>query len=103
MFGFLVSSNQFNVLQASESAVSTSRSQIEDKLVDPRKTRLARLQSARRTDEYGTFGNLSNEENFHTVPPVHDEQGIYIVEELINLFHLKFVIHSFLILYLSLH
>ena len=34
VFGFPVSVNQFNVLQTSESAVSISREQIQDRLVD---------------------------------------------------------------------
>ena len=41
VFGFPVAINQFNVLQASELAMSTNREQIQDRLVDPRRTRLA--------------------------------------------------------------
>ena len=76
VYGFPVSSNQFQLLQDSEPAVSTSQSQIQNKLIDPRKTRLARLQAARGTVEQGTSGNLSNEGIFQTVPPGNDEQGI---------------------------
>ena len=45
VYGFLVSKNQFKVLQSSESAVSQSQVQREDRLVDPRSTRLSRLQA----------------------------------------------------------
>ena len=76
VYGFLVLSNQFQSLQDSELAVSTSQSQISDRLIDPRKTRLARLQAARGTVEQGTSGNLSNEGIFQTVPPMRDAQGI---------------------------
>ena len=45
-------------------------------MIDPRKTRLARQQAARGADEQGTFGNLTDEGIFNTVPPVRDAQGI---------------------------
>ena len=51
MFGFLVSTNQFNVLQDSESAMSTNQVQGEDSLVNPRSTRLQRLQAVGRAEE----------------------------------------------------
>ena len=51
VYGFPVSSNQFQLLQESQPAVSTSPSQIQDRLIDPRKTRLARLQATRGTVE----------------------------------------------------
>ena len=44
--------------------------------MDPRRTRLARQQAARREAGQGTIGNLSNEGIFHTVSQVNDEQGI---------------------------
>ena len=81
MYGFLVLSNQFQSLQDSEPAVSTSQSQISDRLIDPRKTRLARLQAARGTIEQGTSGNLSNEGIFQTVPPGNDAQGTWSSED----------------------
>ena len=61
VFGFPVSVNQFQFLEDSKSAVSTGQVQISDRLVDPRRTRLARLQAARREAEQGTSGNLANE------------------------------------------
>ena len=76
VFEFSISSNQFNVLQKTESAVSTSQGQSEDRLIDPRRTRLARQQAARTTFKQGILGTLSNEGIFHTVPPIKDEQGI---------------------------
>ena len=76
VFGFPVLVNQFQVLQDSRSAESTSQSQREDRLVDPRKTRLVRLQAATRTMEQGTLGNVSSEGIFDNVPPVGDAQGI---------------------------
>ena len=73
VFGFPVSENQFNVLQSTESAVSQSRVQRGDGLIDPRTTRLSRLQVARRTDDQETLANrgISN-----IVPVFSDEQGI---------------------------
>ena len=76
MFGFPVSINPFQSLEDLEPAVSTSQRQIQNRLVDPRKTRLERQQAARNIDEQGTFGNLSSEGICGTVPPVRDAQGI---------------------------
>ena len=55
--------------------MSTGQVQSEDRLIDPRKTRLARQRAARGTVGQGTFANLSNEGIFDTVPPVRDAQG----------------------------
>ena len=76
VYRFPVSVNSFQLLQDSQSVVSTSSSQIQDRLIDPRTTRLAKLQVARGIDEQGTVGNLSSEGIFDTVPPVRDAQGI---------------------------
>ena len=73
---FLYQSILFKSLEDSTPAVSTSSSQIQNRLIDPRTTRLARLQAARKIDEQGIFGNLSSEGIFDTVPPVRDAQGI---------------------------
>ena len=74
--GFPISSNQFQILQDSELAMSTSPSQIPDRLIDPRKTRLARQRAARgTTDEQGTLGNVANEGILYTVPPGNDKRG----------------------------
>ena len=75
VYGFPVSYNQFQSLQDSQSTVSTSSSQIQDRLIDPRTTRLARLQAAKGIDEQGTVGNLFSEGIFDTVPLVQDVQG----------------------------
>ena len=75
IFGFSVSDNQFQLLQDSQPAVSTSPSQIQDRLIDPRKTRLEKQQVARRADEQGTFRNVSNEGILNTIPLVQDVQG----------------------------
>ena len=56
--------------------MSTGPSQIQDRLIDPRTTRLARQQAARRTDEQGTLETLSSGGIFDIVPPVGDAQGI---------------------------
>ena len=48
-FGFPVSVNQFQTLQDSEPAVSTNQGQSEDRLINPRTTRLARQRAARGT------------------------------------------------------
>ena len=53
--------------------MSQSSVQIEDRLIDPRSTRLSRLQAARRIEDQKT---LSNEGILHTVPLVRDEQGL---------------------------
>ena len=70
VFGFPVSENQFNVLQYTELAVSQSRVQREDGLIDPRTTRLSRLQAARRADDQETLldGGI-----FNTEPVISDE------------------------------
>ena len=51
VYGFPVSDNQFQLLQDSQPSMSTNQSQSQDRLIDPRRTRLARQQAARRTDE----------------------------------------------------
>ena len=80
VFGFPVSTNQFNVLQDSESAVSTSQVQGEDSLVKPRSTRLQRLQAAKRAEEQGT---LLSEGIFETIAHCNnDEQGIASTSEI---------------------
>ena len=56
VFDFPVSVNQFQSLQDSEPAMSTNQVQ-EEGLINPRTTRLVRLQVARRTSEQGTLGN----------------------------------------------
>ena len=50
VFEFPILVNQFNVLQALEPAMSTSQEQIQDRLIDPRRTRLTRLQAIRGTN-----------------------------------------------------
>ena len=75
MYGFPVLSNQFQLLEDSEPAVSTNQVQNSDRLIDPRKTRLARLQAAKKTDEQGISGSLSNGGIFDIVPLVRDAQG----------------------------
>ena len=70
-----MSENQFQFLQESASAVSQSTVQFEDRLIDPRSTRLSRLQAARRFEDQGTFGYLSSGGIFETAPPVRDAQG----------------------------
>ena len=77
VYGFPVSVNQFQLLQDSKLTVSTNSSQIQDRLVDPRTTRLARQQAARRDAEQGTFRNLFSEGILYTVPPIRDAQGTY--------------------------
>ena len=76
MYGFPVSVNQYQLLEDSRSAESTSSRQVQDRLIDPRTTRLARLQAARREPEQGTSGTVTNEGNFYIVPPVRDTQEI---------------------------
>ena len=49
VYGFPVSVNPFRSLEESQPAVSTNPSQIEDRLVDPRTTGLARQRAARGT------------------------------------------------------
>ena len=75
VFGFPMSENKFQFLQESTSAVSQSSIQIEDKLIDPRSTRLSRSQAARRFEDQETF---AKEGIFHIVPQVQDVQGILI-------------------------
>ena len=77
VYGFLASINIFQSLQESEPAVSTNQSQSEDRLVNPRTTRLARQQVARGSVEQGTLGYLSDEGICHTVPQMRDEQGVF--------------------------
>ena len=72
VYGFPVSVNQFELLEESQPAVSTSSSQIPNRLVDPRTTRLARQRAARGITGQGTS---SNEGIFDTVPLVRDAQG----------------------------
>ena len=79
VYGFPISINQFQSLEDSKFAESTSQLQSEDRLVNPRTTRLARQQAARRDAEQGTFGNLSNEGILYTVPPVRDAQGTFAI------------------------
>ena len=73
---FLYQSISFNLWKIQNLQCLPVQRQIQDRLVDPRKTRLERQQAARRIDEQGTFGNLSNEGIFDTIPPVRDAQGI---------------------------
>ena len=75
VYGFPVLVNPFQSLQELQLAVSTNQSQIQDRLIDPRKTRLARLQAARRDAEQETLETLSSERIFDTVPLVQDVQG----------------------------
>ena len=72
MFGFLVSVNQFQSLEESTSPVSQSSVQIEDRLIDPRSTRLARQQAAKRDAEQGSLETLSSGGIFDTVSLVRD-------------------------------
>ena len=74
MLGFPVSTNKFNVLQESESAVSTNQVQDEDSLVNPGSTRLQKLQATRRAEEQET---LLTEGIFETIAHWNnDEQEI---------------------------
>ena len=50
-FGFPVSVNQFQVLQTTELQPAGSTSQVQDRLIDPRTTRLARQRAASGTTE----------------------------------------------------
>ena len=77
VFGFPILVNQFQSLQESTYAVSTSQGQSEDRLINSRTTRLARQRAARRIAGQGTFGNVSNEGIFQTIPPGNDAQGIF--------------------------
>ena len=78
VFDFPVSVNPFQSLQELPPAMSTNPSEIQNRLIDPRKTRLARQQAARGSTRQGTLAYLSNEGIFHTVSPVQDVQGILI-------------------------
>ena len=77
VYGFPVSSNQYQLLEDSRSAESTSSKQVQDRLVDPRTTRLARQRAAREIAEQGTLKNLSSEGICSIVPPINDAQGIF--------------------------
>ena len=70
VFGFPMSENQFQFLQRSELAESQSQVQGEDRLIDPRSTKLMKLKAARRTEDQETLGN---EGVLHTVPLLTDE------------------------------
>ena len=103
MYGFPVSDNQFQLLQDSQLAVSTGQVQIQDRLVDPRKTRLERQRATRGTLSR-EFMELWQMREFFTL--YHQgmmNREFLPVEIVINLLHLEFVQNSFLILYLSLH
>ena len=52
VFGFPIVNNQFSVLQSNQTTGSPSQEQREERLVDPRSTRLAR-QAAQRTEDQG--------------------------------------------------
>ena len=62
------------MLQNTKAAVSQSLVQNEDRLIDPRSTRLSRLQAARRAEDQETLANrgISN-----TVPVFRDAQGTF--------------------------
>ena len=62
--GFLVLGNQFQAL--SKHTVSQKQVQGEDRLIDPRYTKLKRLQTAKRAEDQG---NLLNEGNFENIVP----------------------------------
>ena len=72
LFGFPVSSNQFNVLQPDQTAGSQSQEQKEEGLVDPRSTRLSR-QAANRAEGQGT---MADGKIPVTVSVLRDAQGI---------------------------
>ena len=80
VYGFPVSSNQYQLLEDSRSAESTSSKQVQDRLVDPRTTRLERLQAAKRDAGQGTYRNLLAEGIFETVPPGNYAQEFLTVE-----------------------
>ena len=81
MYGFPVLENQFNALQSTEPVVSQSQVQREDGLIDPRSTRLSRLQAAKRAEDQET---LANGGSFNTVPLLNDEQGIVHTGEIVE-------------------
>ena len=70
--GFPVSVNQFQILEDSRSAESTSSRQVQDSLADPRTTRLVQQRAAKR--EAGQ-GIATTEGIFDIVPLVRDAQG----------------------------
>ena len=55
--------------------MSTNPNQIQGRLIDPKKTKLARQQAVRRTIEQGTLEILSSEGIFDAVPLVQNVQG----------------------------
>ena len=61
--------------------MSTSQVQREERLIDPRSTRLSRQQAARRADDQET---ISNGGIFNTVPLLSDEQGIVHIGEIVE-------------------
>ena len=73
--GFPISVNQYQILQDSKSAESTSSRQLQDRLIDPRTTRLARQRAARDISEQGILETVISGGIFETVPPVRDAQG----------------------------
>ena len=78
VLGFLVSNNQFNVLQP---AVSQSQIQNEDGLIDPRSTRLSRLQAAQRAEDEGTVTDRGVPT---TVTVSRDAQGTFDSDECVE-------------------
>ena len=79
VFGFPVLKNQFQFLEESGPTVSQSQVQREERLIDPKSTRLSRLQAERRTEGQET---LWNEGILHIVPLLSDEQGIVSIGEM---------------------
>ena len=75
--GFPVSVNQYQILEDSRSAESTSSRQVQDSLTDPRTTRLARQRAARDKTEQGTLQTMTSEGICEIVPSVQDAQGIF--------------------------
>ena len=78
---FLCQRISSDVLQSTEPAVSQSQVQREDGLIDPRSTRLSRLQAAKRAEDQET---LANGGSFNTVPLLSDEQGIVHTGEIVE-------------------
>ena len=76
--GFPISMNQFSILQESEFAEFQSQVQAEDGLIDPRNTRLLRLQAEKRAEEQRI---LLSEGILKTIPLCRDEQGIVSIGE----------------------
>ena len=77
VYGFPVSVNEYQMLQDSRSAKSTTSRQVQDRLTDPRNTRLASQRAAKRETGQGTLENLYNEGICQIVPPVTDAQGTF--------------------------